>query len=307
MPVEARRYGSNDASGATLIAAGQSYIFDSVSGTWFDFYSKAASEGAGNFNIKGISRTTSLTSLALTSPATVNWVRGSAKPLNPVWLTAKFSTGLSEQLDVSDTSVKLTGVNTQKKGVYTATATYEGKSVTFKVNVVDRVTSIRTPLSTIYLKKGSSYTLPVITDDGNVTASSALTYTSSNTKALKVSSKGKLTASKSVKKKTKVTVTITTATGFKKNVTVYVVPKSKKLSKLKVSGAPSSMKKGQYKILKVKLTSSSATNVKVTFSSSNKKVLTVDKAGKLFAKKKGSATVTVKAGGKSYKKKIKVK
>jgi uncharacterized protein YjdB len=48
-------------------------------------------------------------------------------------------------------------------------------------------------------------------------------------------------------------------------------------------------------------TPTTATGVSVTYSSSNTKVVTIDKAGRLLAKGPGKATVTVKAGGKSAK------
>jgi uncharacterized protein YjdB len=44
----------------------------------------------------------------------------------------------------------------------------------------------------------------------------------------------------------------------------------------------------------------------VKWSTSNKKIITVDKKGKVTAKKKGSATITAKAGTKSYKCKVTV-
>jgi uncharacterized protein YjdB len=47
--------------------------------------------------------------------------------------------------------------------------------------------------------------------------------------------------------------------------------------------------------------------VNVTFNAAPASVLKADKAGKLFALKKGKATVTIKAGGKTIKKKITVK
>lgn len=45
---------------------------------------------------------------------------------------------------------------------------------------------------------------------------------------------------------------------------------------------------------------------KITWKSSNKKVVSVDKEGKITAKKKGKATITAKVNGKSYKYKITV-
>lgn len=49
------------------------------------------------------------------------------------------------------------------------------------------------------------------------------------------------------------------------------------------------------------------TSKKITWSSSNKKVATVSSKGKVTAKKKGTATITAKVSGKSYKCKVTVK
>ena len=68
-----------------------------------------------------------------------------------------------------------------------------------------------------------------------------------------------------------------TATGMNK------VPESKTL------------KKGKSFTIKPKLTPSGA-EAKITYRSSNKKIATVNAKGKVTAKKKGTATITVKAG-----------
>jgi arabinogalactan endo-1,4-beta-galactosidase len=70
---------------------------------------------------------------------------------------------------------------------------------------------------------------------------------------------------------------------------------------------PKKMKVGAMYQLKIKLKKATATGVKVTFKSSKGSVIRVDKAGKLFALKKGKATITVKAGKKKVKKTITVK
>ena len=49
------------------------------------------------------------------------------------------------------------------------------------------------------------------------------------------------------------------------------------------------------------------TSKKITWSSSNKKIATVSSKGKVTAKKKGTATITAKVSGKSYKCKVTVK
>jgi hypothetical protein len=128
---------------------------------------------------------------------------------------------------------------------------------------------------------------------------------------LKVNSKGKITPTKKgkkIKKKKKVSITVTAASGIKKKITVYIVPKVKKLKKIKVK-FPKTLKRNKTKQLKVKLYPSSATNVKIKFKSSKKSGLFVDKSGLMIAKKKGKKyRVTVKAGKKKVRsKKIKVK
>ena len=55
------------------------------------------------------------------------------------------------------------------------------------------------------------------------------------------------------------------------------------------------LKKGKSTTLKPKLSPKGA-EAKITFKSSNKKVATVDAKGKIVAKKKGKAVITVKAG-----------
>jgi uncharacterized protein YjdB len=67
------------------------------------------------------------------------------------------------------------------------------------------------------------------------------------------------------------------------------------------------LKVGKTAILKVKATPAKATNLLVKFSSSKKSVLSVDKAGKITALKKGTAKVTVKIGKKKYVLTVKVK
>ena len=60
--------------------------------------------------------------------------------------------------------------------------------------------------------------------------------------------------------------------------------------------------KGQKKQLKIK-----GTKKKAKWSSNKKSVVSVDKKGKITAKKKGTAVITVKAGKKTVKCKVTVK
>jgi uncharacterized protein YjdB len=116
------------------------------------------------------------------------------------------------------------------------------------------------------------------------------TFKSSNTKVAKVNAKGVVTALK--KGTAKITVT---NNGVKK--TFKVTVKNPKLNATK-------------KTLKVKKNFTLKITGKIgkaTFTSSNKKVATVNSKGKITAKKKGTATVTVKTNGIKLKCKITVK
>jgi uncharacterized protein YjdB len=163
--------------------------------------------------------------------------------------------------------------------------------------VAKKVTSIVSPIKTIYLKKNSSYKAVIKAYNGNTASDALLTYTSSVPKTLTVDKNGKLKA-RSVKKKTKVKVTVAAGNGYRKAITVYVVPKAKKLKSVKLAGAPSKLKVGRYKQLSVKLGTAAATNLTPKFSSSKKSVITVDSSGKIIAKKKGRARITVRVGGR---------
>jgi hypothetical protein len=197
-----------------------------------------------------------------------------------------------------------------KEGEVTITATAADGSGVKHSRVIDvsrNVTKLRTPLSTLYIQKGKSLVLPIAADDGKYTVTSSLTFKSGNTKVLTVDAKGKIKAAKKVKKKTKVTVTVTAKNGKAVKVTVYVVPKATAHKGHKVKGAPKSLKIGKTAQLKILLKKKTATNLKVSYVSSNKKVLAVDKAGKITALKKGKAKITVKIGTKKKVVTVKVK
>lgn len=83
--------------------------------------------------------------------------------------------------------------------------------------------------------------------------------------------------------------------------------KTVKVKKIKIIGKKKMKVKGKQK-LKVKVLPLKATNKKVTWKSSNKKIATVNKKGFVVAKKKGTVVITAKAKDKSSKKgKIKIK
>ena len=167
---------------------------------------------------------------------------------------------------------------------------------------IDNVTKIYTPNKTIYLKKGKSMTVPVKANAKN-TSNPKLKWSTNKKKVATVTQSGKIKAKKTGTAK----ITVKASNGKKITLKVKVVRKAKSVKKFTVRGYSKKMKKGQTKYLTVKLNPKSATNGKIKFKSNKKSVLTVDKAGKLIAKKKGSAKITVKAGSKKKTIRIKVK
>lgn len=129
---------------------------------------------------------------------------------------------------------------------------------------------------------------------------------SSKTKVatVKLSSKGKLTITPKKVGSTKITVT--TKYGAKATFTLKVQKAAVKVKSISVNKTKVSLKKG--KTFQIVATKKYITALdKVTYKSSNKKVATVSSKGKIKAKKKGKATITVKCGKKTKKITVTVK
>ena len=127
-------------------------------------------------------------------------------------------------------------------------------------------------------------------------------YNSSNTKVAKVNKKGKITARKTGKAK----ITVTTQKGATATITIKVQKNPVKTKKITTDTTNLTFEKGQSYTLSVTKTPITSLE-KVTFKTKNKKVATVNKKGKIKAKKKGKATITVKCGKKTKKVKVTVK
>lgn len=166
------------------------------------------------------------------------------------------------------------------------------------------VSKVKLNQSQLRLVKGKSVRLEdgVYYSDGRSAFSGATSWKSSRTSVATVSSSGVVKA----KKTGTVTITVTSTrpgtSGKKLSTSIKVtVVKAKAKSKVtKVTASvPRSIKAGQSAYITGKYVSSKATGVKVTYGSSSSSVATVDVAGRIVAKKKGTVKITVKAGGKS--------
>lgn len=155
-----------------------------------------------------------------------------------------------------------------------------------------------TGLKTKYtVSKGKTVTLkPVLSP---VTSTEKITYSSSNKNIASVSSKGVIKGIKAG------TAKITVKSGSKKVVLTVTVPR---VATKKISGIKSAitLRKGQTSQLKPKLTPSNSDD-KISYGSSNSKVVTVNSKGVLTAKKKGTAIVTIKSGKVKISMKVTVK
>lgn len=135
-----------------------------------------------------------------------------------------------------------------------------------------------------------------------------VSVTSSNNKILKASLKGNTITLKGVKTSNKyVTVKVVTKSGATATCKIKVVKSKVSTSKLKLNKKNITLKKGKSTALVVTQTPISATD-KLTWTSSNKKIATVNKKGKIVAKKKGSCVISAKSSnGKKVTCKVKVK
>ncbi len=152
-----------------------------------------------------------------------------------------------------------------------------------------QTTSVSSVPKTVSLEIGEKYRLsPVVAP---ITSKQKLTYSSSNKKIATVSKQGVITARKSGK------VKITVRSG-KKKATVTVVVKGAATKKL--TGVPGTLtlKKGKTRQLKVKRLPAASSEA-IRYSSSDKKVVSVSSKGKITAKRKGRATITVRSGAVS--------
>lgn len=139
--------------------------------------------------------------------------------------------------------------------------------------------------SKLTMIKGQSRTLKIT----GLKKGQKITWKSSNSKIVAVNKAGKLQA------KAKGSATIT-GTVSKRKYTCKVTVHAPKLNKTAVT-----LKVDQTYQLKL-----SGTNQKITWKSSNSKIVTVNKTGKLFAKSAGNATITAQVNGIRFVCKVKI-
>ncbi len=173
-------------------------------------------------------------------------------------------------------------VTAKKKGAVTITAKIGSKKYKCKVTVKNPIKLNKTKVT---LNKGKTYTLKVTGTKKKVT------WSSSNKKVAIVNSKGKVTA-----KKKGIAYITAKADGLtvKSKITVQN-KKSIPVEGLLIEFDSVSLKVGNTHKIDVIILPTNATNKTLTYTTSNKNVVTVDSKGKVTAKGKGKAYVTVKS------------
>lgn len=208
------------------------------------------------------------------------------------WISSKKSVA------TVDKNGKITATSKEGTAVITVTlASGKTAKVTVTVKMI-RTTKLTKVPKTLSLTTGKKYTLkPVVTPSNS---QEKVTYKSSNTKIATVSSTGVITAKKVGK------VTITVQSGKQKATVTLTVKKAPALKAIKNVPTKKTITKGKTYTLKPQLYPSGAI-AKITYTTSNKSIATVDSKGKITAKKKGTAVITVKAGKFTAKCKVTVK
>jgi uncharacterized protein YjdB len=158
---------------------------------------------------------------------------------------------------------------------------------------------IKAAQTNVVLIQGKSLRVPAAAYKGAKKAGK-VTFSSSASKVAKVTKNGKITA----KKPGRAVITIKAPKAKAIKITVRVLPKSApkpKVARVKAAGVPKKMTVGKVAWAAGSYAPAKAPGVKITYRSSAKSVAAVDATGRIVAKAKGKATITVKAGPKVKK------
>ena len=176
----------------------------------------------------------------------------------------------------------------------TETRTCKTCSTTESRSIAQLIATIKLTETKVMVKVGDSTEVGKYVT-GLAKGDSVEGYTSSNNKTVIVSSTGKVTG----KAAGTAVITVKLASGKTADITVTV--KKKEIATKSIKNLSKTMKMKVKDTAKLKpVISPSDTTDKLTYTSSNKKVVTVSAKGKMTAKKAGKAKITVKSGKKKF-------
>lgn len=198
-----------------------------------------------------------------------------------------------------DSKGKITAQKTTGKATITVTL---ASKKTAKISVSVQKSTVKTKTITglntkIILAKGKKATLKPVRNP--ITSAEKITYSSSNTKIVSV------TSSSVVQARAAGTARITVRSGTAKFIVTISVPKTKTTSISNVKKAIT-IQKGKTYTLKPRLSPSNS-DEKITYTSLNKKIATVNSKGVIKGVGRGKTVVTVKSGSKTVKCTVTVK
>lgn len=214
-------------------------------------------------------------------------------PENTTTKTVTWSSSNTKVVKV-DSYGEVTAVNPGTAYIY-CKAKDSGVTAKCKVTVkAVKATSISFASATTTIEYSKTKTLKATFKPSNTT-DKTLTWTSSNPKVVSVDKSGKI---KGLKAGQSAVITAKTKDGkLTAKITVKVDPIG--VSKITLNRTSQSMSKGKSFTLVATVKPANATNKTLTWTSSNPKVATVDKNGKVTALKNGTTTITCKsANGK---------
>lgn len=204
--------------------------------------------------------------------------------------------------DTTVATVSASGVVTAKKAgstVISVTTVDGAYTATCNFTVYVPVTGVSTNKASYYLAKGNTFLLSPVISPSNAT-NKAVSWVSDNTSIVRVNASGQVTGvAKGI-----ATVTCTTADGAYKascKIRVYQV-----VEKVTLDVASVSFNVGKTKTLTPKFSPSTADFKTVTWTSSNKKVATVDADGVVKGISAGTVTITATSKDKNAKATCKV-
>ena len=212
-------------------------------------------------------------------------LRATITPTGNSLLSGKWSSSNSRVATVNSKGV----VTAKSRGTATISAkSTDGsiKEAKCRIVVKQPVTKIKISKSNAILNVGAKKTLKASVSPNNAN-NKKIKWTLSNKKVLSVNQKGKITA----KHRGKAVVYARATDGSNKYKRCIITVKQP-VKKISLSKSGLSLKVGEKKKIKATVSPNNAENKKVKWTSSNKKVATVDSQGNITALKKGTAEIT---------------
>lgn len=217
-------------------------------------------------------------------------ISASARPTNANDRKLTVKVGNSKILSIKS------GVITPKAVGKTTITVSTSNGVTAKctVTVKQHVESLKLNKTSVAIVRGKTYTLVPTISPSNATEK-GVTYTSSDEKVATVSSKGVITAIKGG------TATITVKSKENNKTATCKVTVREPVTGVTLSKTEATLFVSSKLTLKATVAPSDAYNKKLTWSSSDKAVATVDSSGVVIATGPGKATITVKTSDGGFK------